>query len=177
MRFIRDHDLEEKYEKFFMENYPRVKAFAKQILLSNQDAEDIAQDVFLKLMDKPEIWKDEEQKDGYLYKTTKNHIFNFIKRRNIERKYKEETVFDYAVTEDFGLEEKLYVKEIRLIAAHIIEQMPDTRKKIFKMSRYEGKSNRQIAEIMNMSVRTVEHHIYLALANLKKTLNLYSSIK
>ena len=51
-----------------------------------------------------------------------------------------------------------------------IEKMPEQRKKICKMSRFEGKSNPEISEIMNLSTRTVERHIYLALSELKKML-------
>ncbi|WP_245531032.1 sigma factor-like helix-turn-helix DNA-binding protein [Dysgonomonas mossii] len=48
--------------------------------------------------------------------------------------------------------------------------MPEQRQKIFKMSRFEGKSVTEISEILNISKRTVERHIYLALAELKKIL-------
>ncbi|GHT65933.1 hypothetical protein AGMMS50239_26590 [Bacteroidia bacterium] len=166
--FKQDLKLNEEFGKFFIENYPRVKSFAKRILMSEQDAEDIAQDVFLKLIDKPEIWKDEEKKNNYLYKITKNHIFNLIKHRDIERRYQEELAQKNQVAEEFGLDDKLHAKEIELIIAGVVEQMPEQRKKIFKMSRYEGKANQQIAESLNMSIRTVERHLYLALSDFKK---------
>jgi RNA polymerase sigma-70 factor (ECF subfamily) len=153
-----------------MANYPRVKTFIRQILMSEQDAEDIAQDVFLKLIDKPEIWQDEERKDSYLYKTTKNHVLNFIKHKNIEKKYKENPEFRDEISEIYNLEDTLHAKEIQLIIMHAIECLPDRRKEIFKMSRFKKKSNLQIAETLNISVRTVERHIYLALADLKKML-------
>ncbi|MDR0505198.1 MAG: RNA polymerase sigma-70 factor [Dysgonamonadaceae bacterium] len=177
MHCIKNRNSEEEYEHFFMENYPRVKTFAQQILASEHDAEDVAQDVFLKLIDKPEIWQNVDIKDGYLYKMTKNLIFNLIKHREIERRYREAVKFNDLVFEEFDLEEKLNVKELKLIIIHAIEQMPDMRKKIFKMSRYERKSNKEISEMLNISVRTVEHHIYLALTNLKKTLNFHTPIK
>lgn len=101
---------------------------------------------------------------------TRNHIFNLIKRKGIERKYQEELIVRGKLIEEFGLEKELYAKELELMAIHTIEQMPEQRKRIFKMSRYEGKSNAEISESTSLSVRTVERHIYLALAELKKKL-------
>jgi RNA polymerase sigma-70 factor (ECF subfamily) len=67
--------------------------------------------------------------------------------------------------------DKLYAKEIELLIQHTIEQMPPQRKEIIKMSRYKGLSNAEISETLNLSVRTVERHIYLALKELKKALS------
>jgi RNA polymerase sigma-70 factor (ECF subfamily) len=177
MHISENQKQKEEFGRFFIANYPRVKTFARQIVMSEQDAEDIAQDVFLKLMDKPEIWQDEERRDSYLYKTTKNHIFNFIKHKNIERKYQENLTLHDELNEIYHPEDDLYAKEMRLIIIHAIECLPDRRKEVFKMSRFGKKSNRQIAEILDMSVRTVERHIYLALAELKKTLNHHLSVE
>jgi RNA polymerase sigma-70 factor (ECF subfamily) len=172
-----DLKLKEEFGEFFIENYPRVKNFAQQILASEEDAEDVAQDVFLKLIDKPEIWKDEEMRNNFLFKITKNHIFNLIKHKTIERKYQEELIQTNHVADEFGLDDKLHAKEMELVITGIVEQMPEQRKKIFKMSRYEGKANQRIAELLDMSVRTVERHLYLALSDIKKMLNIYLPIE
>jgi RNA polymerase sigma-70 factor (ECF subfamily) len=172
MFLLKNTNLNEEFGIFFIENYPKVKAFARKILLSEQDAEDISQDVFMRLINMPEIWKDEEKKNAYLFKMTKNHIFNFLKHRCIEQRYQQELIQKNHIMEEFGLEDKLHAKEIELIIIRTVEQMPDRRKEVFTMSRYEGKANQQIADLLNMSVRTVERHIYLALFDLKKALHL-----
>jgi RNA polymerase sigma-70 factor (ECF subfamily) len=167
-------EMKEDFERFFTENVPRVRAYAMQVLMSEEDAEDVAQDVFLKLMAKPEVWKDEERKDGYLFKTTKNHILNFIKRRKIERNCQQRlSETNASLVEEFGLEDRLHAQEVEFLIMSILQRMPERRSDIFKMSRYEGKSNQEIADLLNISIRTVERHIYLALADLKETLNLY----
>ncbi len=160
--------LREEFGKFFMENFPRVKFFARQILMNDEDAEDVAQDIFLKLIDLPEVWRNKELANNYLFKMTKNQIFNLIKHRNIERKYQQSVIEKNQIIDDFGLDDKLHVREIELLIRSIVERMPNRRKAIFKMSRFEGKSNLEISETLDMSVRTVERHIYLALADLKK---------
>ncbi|KAA6349328.1 ECF RNA polymerase sigma factor SigL [termite gut metagenome] len=165
----------EEFGRFFIEYYPKVKAFAEKILMSKQDAEDVAQDIFLILLDKPDIWGDKERRNSYLFKMAKNHIFNFIKHKNIEYKYQQELAQEKQLADEFGIDDKLHAKETELIIMYAVEQMPERRKNIFKMSRYERKTNIQISELLNMSVRTVERHLYLALSDLKKILSFYLS--
>ncbi|MDR1405739.1 MAG: RNA polymerase sigma-70 factor [Prevotellaceae bacterium] len=169
--FEKKYDLSKEFEAFFIRNYPKVKTFARRLLMKEHEAEDIAQDVFLKIVDKPAIWKDPEQSGKYLFTMTKNHIFNIIKHRAIERKYEEMTVAEHAAREESGTVEKLYAKELELQVQYAVEQMPQQRKDIFKMSRIEGLSNAAIAEKANLSIRTVERHLYLALKDLKKALD------
>lgn len=171
--------MEEEFEKFFMENYPKVKSFAIRILMSEEDAEDISQDIFMKLLHLPKIWKErvEEKRNSYLFKMTKNHIFNFIKHKKIERQYQQELIKRNLITDDLDLTDNLHAKEIEMLITYTIAQMPERRKEIFNMSRYEGKSNLQIAQMLDMSVRTVERHLYLALADLKKALLFYRPIE
>lgn len=163
--------MNQSFDKFFIENYPKVKSFAIRILMSEQDAEDITQDIFVKILAMPEVWEDGAgYHTGFLYTMTRNHIFNLLKRREIERKYQENVFQKASLVDEFGLEKNLYAKELELVAMNTVEKMPEQRKKIFKMSRFEGKSNQEISENLHLSVRTVERHIYLALSELKKVL-------
>lgn len=163
--------MDKQFEIYFIENYPRVKSFAIRILMSEQDAEDIAQDVFMKILDMPELWSEENTiTPGFLYTITRNHIFNLLKRRSLERKHQESLFEKGIIIEEFGLEENIHAKELEFLAISTIEKMPEQRKRIFKMSRFEGKTNKEISDILNLSVRTVERHIYLALSELKKVL-------
>lgn len=162
---------QKRFDIFFTDNYPRVKSFAIRILMSEFEAEDIAQDVFIKLLDMPDIWDNEDPTDTrLLFTITRNHIFNFLKRKAIERKYQESIFNKNTMIDELGLEKELYAKELELVANNVIENMPEQRKNIFKMSRFEGKSNKEISDNLHLSIRTVERHIYLALSELKKTL-------
>jgi RNA polymerase sigma-70 factor (ECF subfamily) len=166
----KNRDLSKEFESFFIKNYPKVKSFARHLLMGEQDAEDIAQEVFLKIAGRPAIWQDPERSGKYLFAMTKNHIFNVIKHRNIERKYEKTVVVENPIAEEFGIVDNLYAKELELLIQYCIEQMPPQRKDIIRMSRFKGMSNAEISESLNLSVRTVERHIYLALKELKKTI-------
>ncbi|MDD2246920.1 MAG: RNA polymerase sigma-70 factor [Proteiniphilum sp.] len=166
--------LERKFEEFFMCHFPKVKNFAWKLLKSEHDAEDIAQEIFLKLWKTPGLWSDNPKAlDSYLYKMTKNKVIDLIRQRYSEPGHATDTFYDAGLPEAAVAGSTLpdiYYKETGLIIRLSLEQMPAQRRRIFEMSRFAGMSNRQIAEELGLSVRTVEHHIYLALAELKKKL-------
>lgn len=166
--------LEKKFEAFFMYYFPKVKNFASKLMKSEDDAEDVAQEIFLKLWNSPDLWnKDTMVLDNYLYKMTKNKVIDLMRQRYNESQHLVHDLFDTGLIEiaqnDATLPD-IYCKEIRLILKLTLEQMPEQRRKIFKMSREAGMTNQQIADRLNLSVRTIEHHIYLALSELKKKL-------
>lgn len=69
----------------------------------------------------------------------------------------------------------IYYKEIQLALQMAVEQFPERRRLIFEMSRIQGMSNLEIAEKLDISVRTVERQIYLSLVELKKSYIFYFS--
>lgn len=167
--------LAQKYEKFFTVYFSVVKNYAWLLLKSEEDAEDITQDVFAKLWLQPELWLelDSIALDKRLFVITKNTTLNFIKRRKLEHDYQERVFQKSSLEEMFGLSdplEDIYFREIELIIKLVLDNSPPKRREIFMMSRFEGKSNNEIAQICNISVRTVEHQIYRTLLDLKKTI-------
>ena len=79
---------------------------------------------------------------------------------------------DSELQEITGPLENLYKEEIRLLTMLYVERLPEVRKRVFEASRIEGMTNKEIAEKMHISVRTVEHHIYLSLKGLKELLKI-----
>lgn len=161
-----------KFEKIFLQYFPKVRMFAAALLKSEQEAEDVAQDVFVKLWEQPDLWEGDLVR-SYLYAMVRNHIFNRIKRKNIENKYidtQTNQLFWEELVEFKDPLNDIYHEELKLLLKLTLEQMPGKRRKIFEMSRFQHLSNRAIAEKTGLSVRTVEQHIYLALKELKKIL-------
>lgn len=158
----------EKFERFFLITFPKVKAFAWKILKSESDAEDIAQDVFVKLWSCPEIWESQDTWNAYIYTMVRNHIYNFLKHKSIELNYQEQFINRQDTPTQKDAEDELYAKEINLLLKMALDKMPEQRKNVFIMSRQKGMSNQEIADRLQLSVRTVERHLYLALKDLKK---------
>lgn len=165
-----EQERKHKFEQFFIITFPKVKAFAWKILKSEDDAEDIAQDIFVKLWDNPELWEDYDTWNNYIYTMVRNHIFNFLKHKSIECNYREQMTKEDVPLYQSDIHDELYAKEIELLIKLTIDNMPIQRKTCFLMSRKQGMSNAEIAERQKISIRTVERHIYLALMDLKKTI-------
>lgn len=170
MHSINTESYRKEFEEIFVQYFPKVKTFAAILLKSEQEAEDIAQDIFVKLWEQPDLWERNLVKN-YLYTMVKNHVFNRIKRKNIESKYVNSQINLYSLEEIAEFTDPLnevYHEELQLLLKLSLEQLPDKRRQVFEMSRFEHLSNNEIAEKMNLSVRTVEQHIYLVLKDLKK---------
>ena len=164
--------LELEFQRFFRLKFPQVKKFAILLLKSETDAEDIAQDVFFKLWTTPDIWHNKtDELDNYLFIMTKNRVLNAFKHQKVEEDFRNDTLSSEELIEISGREDILddvYYKELLLLLQLTLKRMPEKRRKIFEMSRFSHLSNKEIADSLGISIRTVEHQIYLALAELKK---------
>lgn len=172
-----DRQIELKFQKFFTINFPKVKNFAQMLLKSEAEAEDVAQDVFCKLWLQPEIWLDTDKDlDNYIFIMTRNIVLNIFKHQQIEQEYQDEVVektFLYELTEKEEILDNVYYKEMLMIIQLTLEKMPKRRRLIFELSRFKGLSHKEIADKLDISIRTIEHQVYLALIELKKILVLF----
>ena len=136
--------------------------FLEILLQSRQDAEEVAQETF------SYIWENHSRIDpaknfkGYLYTIAKTAAFKQMARR------KQDALFaDYTIhaPEEFGLspDEIVMTKELSLLINLYFDNMPAQRKRVFEMSRIEGKSNKEIAQELNLSLPTVKMHLRLAM--------------
>jgi RNA polymerase sigma-70 factor (ECF subfamily) len=172
-----DRQIELKFQRFFTANFPKVKNFAQMLLKSEAEAEDVAQDVFCKLWLQPEIWLDTDRDlDNYIFIMTRNIVLNIFKHQQIEQEYQDEVIEKtilYELTEKEEVLNNVYYKEMLMIIQLTLEKMPKRRRLIFELSRFRGLSHKEIADKLDVSIRTIEHQVYLALIELKKILILF----
>ena len=79
----------------------------------------------------------------------------------------------YELTEKEEVLNNVYYKEMLMIVQLTLEKMPKRRRMIFELSRFRGLSHKEIADKLEVSIRTIEHQVYLALIDLKKILLLF----
>lgn len=162
------------FQVLFVHYFPRVKRFISGILQNEEEAEDISQDIFVSLWQNREQLNKIENLNAYLFRIAKNTIFRHIERLLLFKEYLQQQT-DHSLLfppEDKSMEEEIYAKELEYLISIAVEKMPSKRKQIYKMSRTEGLSNEEIAERLTISKRTVENHLTLALADIRKLIGL-----
>ena len=152
----------------------RIHRFACGYLKSDHDAEELVQEVFLKLWDKRESLDSSQNAKGFIFKVAVNTIYDFIRRKNLQQAFLE-FAGQTQVNSDETWHEVVYNDMLGQVN-NLIRQMPEQRQRVFKMSRENGLSNDEIAERLGLSKRTVENQLYRATAFLKNNLELDSTL-
>ncbi|NOU61898.1 RNA polymerase sigma-70 factor [Marinifilum sp. JC070] len=159
----------EDFENLFNDHYSRLCAYAYNFLKEQEGSEEIVQEVFFKLwINRSEIQINSSM-ESYLYRSVRNASLNLIKHISIREKYKEynkEAIeYDEQIDKD-----PMNASELELKIRASIDKLPEQRKKIFILSRYEQLKYKEIAEQLGISVKTVENQMGKALKFLREEL-------
>ena len=168
--------MQKEFEKIFKTYFAPVKNFVSKLVKSEDDAEDIAQDVFTQLWAKPDVWHDNPEIDRYIYRMARYQALDCIKIQvnRFERGLVDAPLHEVEkVSSELSAVDPIICDEAELLLRMALDRMPEKRREIFSMSRFEGLSHKEIAERLGLSVRTVESHIYSALSALKSVFPQY----
>jgi RNA polymerase sigma-70 factor (ECF subfamily) len=158
----------------FEHYYPRVSEFVRRIVKSESLAEDITQDIFVKIWERREIFGVEVSSfSKYIYVMSRNAAINALRRTGRITPLSSES---FCQSDSTSIEDSYYAQEKELIIRLAVCQMPEQRRRIFEMSRYMGMDNQTIATTLNLSKKTVENHLTLALKTLRSILAVWISI-
>lgn len=177
MHFLKEGDYA-AFEMVYVRYCTKYRQFILAMVKDSDIADDITQNVFMKL------WKNREKLDenlsltAYLYVMSKYEIYNHFRmlrnhRTSVMSKLGAEISQVTQNPEATTPFEGLSFMELNQKVTVLIEQMPPKRREIFKMSRFDDMTAKEIAHKMGISPRTVEEHIHLALKELKKNLKNY----
>lgn len=138
-------------------------------------AKDIVQEMFLSLISNRDQLPEIDSPKAYLHTSLKHSIYNYYRKELVSRKY-EEFAAATSIDADETLLHQLHAKELENQLVSAIETLPPQCKQVFKLSRQEFLSNRQIAEKLQISENTVEQHMRKALRLLRIALGEYLPI-
>lgn len=152
----------------------KVCNFSRLYITSDADIEDIVQQVFLKLWNYRESLKENESFEGFLFIATRNLIFSHMRKSFNENAYKL-TVLD-AISEKendwHGIQEEIEAHELGEYIEQLLKELSPRQQEIFRLSRTEMCSNREIAERLSISEKTVEKHMTTTLRFLRENIRL-----
>lgn len=155
---------EQVYKSIFDEHAEHLRNFLVYKGCSVQRAEDIVQEAYIKLWEncsKVEVAKAK----SYLFTVSNNIFLNEVKHQKVRLKF-EDTVKNTNDNQSpqFLLEEK----EFKLRLESAIKQLPDNQRIVFLMNRLDKKTYQEIAESLEVSVKTIEKRMHKALLALRK---------
>ena len=149
------------YKLLFRKYYANLLFYATRIV-GEEEAEDVVQDVFVELWRRKDTVTVGEQIQAFLYRAVYTRALNVLKHRDIKNSYE-------AVVMEIN-QKRIEDRELRRELSEAINGLPDKCKMVFKLSYLHDMKNKEIAETMGISLRTVEAHMYKALKFLRERL-------
>jgi RNA polymerase sigma-70 factor (ECF subfamily) len=176
---MKDNKILRSFNSLYTANYHRAFMLVKRYVHDGEAAEDIVSEVMIKLW---QMMQDTtlESEEAMLYTMLRNSSLNYLKHQQSKEEALE-TVTDALQRElqlrISSLEDSTpsltLLNEINNLLQLSLSQMPELTQRIFKMSRYDGKTNKEIAEILHLSQKSVEYHITKSLRELRSQLRDY----
>ncbi len=163
-------------ERVFREHYSSLVSYAK-LMLPAEEAEDVVQDVFAWVWDhrfRLPYLNDERELRLYLLNSVWHGCLNKLRRRKNDSAHRiwfkdriEQQYSAYDPDNDPVIR-KLYTEDIQEQVSSLLSELPDRCREVFVLSRLEGIPNRRVAQILGLSLSTVENHIYNAMKHLRE---------
>lgn len=169
-----------RFEDIYLSYFSKMKHFAQEYVILEEDAENIVQDVFTELWEKREILSMPVNLIAYLFTTIKNKCLNHLRHKMIVQETANQLQEEYIITLRMNLnslevfDQNIFSEQdIEKIITRALNTLSPKCKEIFIMSKIEGKKQKQIAEELNISINTVETQIGIAYKKLRVELKNY----
>lgn len=158
--------------KSLFSNYrDKVLGFFIKFLNDEELAKDLAQDVFLKLIEKEKSLNQIQDLDGYIYNMCRNLAFDHLKKASHDSRYRKFILQAGQKSQNPEIIRQIDVDHYRTVLEESLKHLPDQQRLIFNLSKREGLSHEKIAEMLDISPHTVRNHLYQALKNIRATTN------
>ena len=156
------------YKKY----HPALYNFSMWLSKNRHEAEELVQSTFVTIWENRRYIDPEKQFRTYLFNIARNRFFDILRKRNAEKFY-----VDYILQHDNqeadDLHQQIEDSELHQIIEKLLQQVPERRQHIFRLSRDENLSYKQIAETLQISENTVDTQIRNVLNFLRKELPKY----
>ena len=161
---------EAAFERIFRTYYARLVSFAYAKVDSLALAEEMVQEVFLQIWARREQWTVERSLAAYLFRAVRNRVLNARRSLRLETSYATAAACEIEVETPERSDDRLDDAEIGAALAHALALLPDRPRQVFLLSRRQGLSYAEIAEVLGIAMKTVEMHMGRALAQLRISL-------
>jgi RNA polymerase sigma-70 factor (ECF subfamily) len=174
------HGDEAAFEALFLAYYEKLCQYAARYISSHDVVEDLVQDVFLSLWRRRSDLRSELDVRPYLYKAVRNEALKYLNRQRVRKRPDTQQRLDRQELEkrlaQAAPDEELEHQEFEAAVQAAIETLPERRREIFNLSRRNDLTYSEIAELLDISVKTVETQMGRALRFLEKHLSRFLTI-
>lgn len=158
------------FKELFDAYRQKLYAGALKITKSADAAEDVVQEIFTRIWENRLCLKEVENPPAYIFTIAYHESFRYLKKVAADMRLFELLKNKLSITNN-ETEENLEVQETRQLIDEMIEELPPQRQLIYKLSREEGLSYKEIADKLHISSLTVKKQLQLALRNIRSGLS------
>jgi RNA polymerase sigma-70 factor (ECF subfamily) len=158
------------FERLFVKYYEPLCHHADKILKDMDAAEDIVQEFFYNFWKNRETFSPKLSLNAYLYQSIRNNALHQLEHLAVRKTYAQQVLTDFQDVMPAANQENVELHELNKAIDATLKQMPERCSRIFRMNRFEGKKYREIADILSISVKTVEADMGKALQLFRKSL-------
>lgn len=152
------------FEEIFHAYRDRIYATAYKLMGGHTHAEEIVQDVFLKIWLSRDALPQITHFRAYLFTTARNHIFNCLKQLARERTTGL-TVVEPACK---GTEERVLSRDLERVLQNAVRQLPPQQERVYHLSKVEGRPRHEVADLLQLSPETVKVHLARAMRSIRE---------
>ncbi|HHG84344.1 MAG TPA: RNA polymerase sigma-70 factor [Bacteroidetes bacterium] len=156
------------FDALFRQHYSTLVLYGMKYLGGREEAREIVQEIFIHLFERRKELTIRSNPKSYLFQAVRNRCLNELEKMKTEKRKQE--AFQREIPTEYAFSDPLEAAEFEARLFRLIEGLPPACRAVFRLSRFEGKSNSEIAAEMDLSRRTVETQISKALRTLRKAL-------
>lgn len=158
------------FEELFKEYYFLLTRFAWRSVKSKAIAEELVQDVFAQIWEERTTWAPSGSVKAWLYKAVKHRSLDHLKHQKVRQQYDPQWMDQYS-NPIIEFEDDYREKQIREALQRAIEELPPRSRMTYKLHRLDGLTYQEIAQVMDISVKTVESQMTRTLKMLRNRLS------
>ena len=159
---------EAAFDTIFRAWYPSLVRVAESLVRSRAVAEEVVQDVMLELWKRRENIATDSSPQAYLFQSTRNRSLNYLRHQRVEREAEPQLSRDEGV--DSTAHSLMVEEEIHVAMRRAVDRLPVRCREVFDLSRTHGLKYSEIAEVLGISIKTVEAQMGKALRILREEL-------
>jgi RNA polymerase sigma-70 factor (ECF subfamily) len=164
------NDDRKAFEYIFRTYYQDLCRFGTTYVKDVDVAEELVQQIFINIWERRYELTISTSMKSYLFTAVRNKSFNYIKLQ-LPKEYKKVDVDNVGFMDASNMEEDIVFEDLKVYVANAIDTLPEKCKAIFNLSRNSGLTYKEIAEELDISVKTVENQIGIALKKLRQQLS------